>query len=132
MADGASRLERAAAAIGAAAILSLGVIGGVGVCSPGSGGGAAGTKDTARTAEVDTVSQRSIIEVQQANADEVGIAGPDFDVIERSQLVFGFRVDDVVREPPLGRELGIDDRVSVVGVVREEPTFRVCQHARFR
>ena len=69
MTDGASRIGRAAAAIGAAAALSLGVLAGTGACARGSDGNAAGTRDTARTAEVDTVSQRSIIEVQEAHAE---------------------------------------------------------------
>ena len=69
MTDGASRIGRAAAATRAAAVLSLGVLAGTGACASGSDGNAAGTRDTARTAEVDTVSQRSIIEVQEAHAD---------------------------------------------------------------
>ena len=53
----------------AAAVLSSWVLVGAGACAPGGGGDSAGTTDTATAQEGDAVSQRSIIEVQEAHAD---------------------------------------------------------------
>ena len=119
---------RAAAAIGAAAVLSLGVIGGAGACSPGSGGGAAGTKDTARTAEVDTVSQRSIIEVQEAHAERWealdGVEGTGVGRCEGEPCIKVFvreETDELEEEIPREVE-GYPVRLEVTGPFRARDT----------
>lgn len=63
-------MRRAAAATCAAAVLSLGVLGPGAACAPGGGGGDTGHQDTARAAEESTLSERSIIEVQEAHAEQ--------------------------------------------------------------
>lgn len=121
-------MRRAAAATCAAAVLSLGVLGPGAACAPGGGGGDTGREDTARATEGDTLSERSIIEVQEAHADDWealdGVEGTGVGRCEGAPCIKVFvREETAELEEEIPREVeGYPVRIEVTGRFRARDT----------
>lgn len=121
-------MRPAAAATCAAAVLSLGVLGPGAACAPGGGDGDTGHQDTARAAEGSPLSERSIIEVQEARSEQWealdGVVGTGVGECDGEPCIKVFaREESTEIEEEIPREVeGYPVRIEVTGPFRARDT----------